>query len=182
MLTSPNALIENGTLKNGLLPALKSYLFLKMRFDTMTPIFEELCQQAIASFKPVIEEREIYTRSSRPSPAGKPVTRWSSLYLTDEKTALKMYAWHKEEMAKVGYSVEGEHRSAYAVAEDLLIKTENLLIHEMEPFTHVELSQLYKLDTRKKYLDLVVGLLVKLATDHDIELNIIAELSDKKRA
>ena len=44
------------------------------------------------------------------------------------------------------------------------------------------LNQLYVIENRKKYIDLIVGLLVKLSTEHNIPLNIIEEIQDKKRA
>ena len=182
MITSPNALLENGTLKNGLLPALKSYLFLKTNLDMMTPLFENVCSQALALFQPVVEDRELYKQCARPSPAGKPVTRWDSLCLTDDETAMKMYAWHKAQMAKHGHVVAGQHRCPFAVAENLLVQAENVLIREMEPFTQIMLNQLYVIENRKKYIDLIVGLLVKLSTEHNIPLNIIEEIQDKKRA
>jgi len=177
MINSPEDLLENGTFKKPILSALKSFLFLKTNLEIILPVHNEICELALAKFKPIVEDREVYKNSKRlNNRVGKPINKFTSLYLASDTITHQIYTWHKAELNKRGFKAEGDF-CPFLVAENTYNMAENLLIDVMSPYTGIEIKNLYDPEKRKKYVNIVLGLLISLADKEKIELNIIKEVS-----
>lgn len=173
-MSSIDELNDNGTLKPALVDALRSLLFTQTYLQTLKPHHDELCQQAIIIFKPVVEDKAYYKQSKRlKKTINKPITDYFHLYQASEQHAHKIYNWHKAQMAERGFVVEGEGRCPFAVAEAHNAEAERLLIDSMATYTGISSSSIWNMKLRAELIDKVQGLLISLASAQGIELNLL---------
>lgn len=94
---------------------------------------------------------------------GQPITRPKDLYLSsDETQCAAYYAACDKAHREHGFTGEEGHCPAL-IAENLVIETENALIAAAEPLFGIEVHHLWKMEDRRKYLDLLVGACLKTA-------------------
>jgi len=160
---SQENLMENGKVKAEIYLAVKSHLMASAFLEIMRPVHEKICNEAIKKFKPVVADRE-HNRVSgtrRRQMVGEPINDWNHLYRADEELFAQMSQYHKEEMAKAGYTVEKPTHCPFLVAEHMQRETVRVLIDTMEPYTGISSEKLWG-DKRDKFLDLTLRLLVTL--------------------
>lgn len=174
-IKKPEDLLENGSFKAGILSALKSYLFTQTVVEQMRPSHDEVSAAAMAKFKPVVEDRDYYRNSKRlKSDIGEFIESYEGLYQASDAACEEIYSYYAQEMAKRGYEAE-KGFCPWLVACNTHMKAEGVLIGVMEAYTGVSNVNLHIKGKREQYIKLVTGLLVKLATERKIELNIINE-------
>ncbi|MFT6909129.1 MAG: hypothetical protein ACJAS1_005840 [Oleiphilaceae bacterium] len=174
-ITSPEDLLEAGTFKAGILSALKSYLFTQTVVEHMRPSHDAVSKAAMEKFKPVVEDRAIYhTTKRKGSMVGNIIECYERLYLASDEATDVIYAYYAEEMANLGFKSEGG-KCPWLVACNIHMMAEGLLIDVMETYTQVSNTHVHIKGNRDKYVNIVVGLLVQVATKENIELNLIEE-------
>lgn len=174
-IKKPSDLLENGTFKAGILSALKNYLFTQTVVEHMRPAHDAVSKAAMEKFKPVVEDRPIYhTTKRKGSVVGSPITSYERLYHASDEATDAIYAYYAEEMAKQGFKGEG-NRCPWLIACNTQMMAEGLLIDVMEKYTQVSKTHVHIKGNRDKYVNVVVSLLVQVATKENIELNIIKE-------
>ena len=174
-IKSPSDLMVNGTFKAGILSALKCMLFSKTVVENMRPAHIAASNAAMAEFKPVVEDREIYRQSKRlNNSVNTPIEDFEKLYLASDKAAREVYDFYYKKMANSGFERDGD-KCPWLVANNTHCTSERLLIDVMQPYTKVSNTQLHIKGKRAKYIDVITGLLVSIADDEGISLNIIAE-------
>jgi len=177
-LTHPSQLLENGTFKTGILSALKNYLFTEVVVEEMRPKHDLICMTAIEKFKPVVEDREVYRNSKRLNNSiGNPIHSFDGLHQASDKVTNEIYTYHKAEMEKVGYKADGPF-CPWLVAENTKCAAERLLIEVMSKYTKISNVSLHIKGKRDDYLKVILKLLVTIACNEKIELNLIKETLD----
>lgn len=174
-IKKPSDLLENGTFKAGILSALKNFLFTQTVVEHMRPSHDAVSKAAMEKFKPVVEDRPIYHTSKRiGAVVGSPITSYERLYQASDEATDAIYAYYAEEMAKQGFKGEGD-KCPWLVACNTHMMAEGLLIDVMEPYTKISNIHVHIKGNRDKYINIIASLLVQVATDENIELNIIKE-------
>lgn len=149
--------------------ALISVLSATVFLETIRPISEGIEKDILDEFKPVVDNNQCGRIAER---VGEVIIRWDELYLASDETAKELYSHHKREMACKGFEADGE-RCPFLVAETTLREAKRILFQVMEPYTGIAERAILRLDVREKYLQLLLGLLVPLASQQGIELNIL---------
>ncbi|WP_257327127.1 hypothetical protein [Pseudoalteromonas rhizosphaerae] len=150
---------------SALISVLGATAFLEM----ITPISEGIRKDALDKFKPVVEDSQCGRITES---VGKVITRWDDLYLASDDAAKELYDFHKREMALKGFKADGEC-CPFLVAESTLREAKRILFSVMEPYTGIAERQILRLDTREKYLQILLSMLVPVASQQGIELNIL---------
>jgi hypothetical protein len=99
---------------------------------------------------------------------------YERLYLASDEATDVIYAYYAEEMGKLGFKSEGD-KCPWLVACNIHMMAEGLLIDVMETYTQVSNTHVHIKGNRDKYVNIVVSLLVQVATKENIELNLIEE-------
>ena len=176
MMKNQGDLFKDDKFKPGILEAIQCYLFAKVALREMRPTFEKVCDEALSKFSPVIGDRA-YIKEHPELAISKPITKWADIDLISDEMAAAIFPWHKQEMAKHGYTTQGQGRCPFGVAEVNLIEAETLLINIMAPFTGLDTENLTVLTDRKAMISILEGFLIKAAGDKGINLNIIKEVT-----
>jgi hypothetical protein len=149
--------------------ALISVLAATAFLETIRPISESIRQDALVKFKPVVEDN-VCGRITES--VGKLISRWDDLYLASAEDAKQLYDYHKREMALKGFKADGEC-CPFLVAESTLREAKSILFSVMEPYTGIADRHILQLEMREKYLQILLGMLVPMASQQGIELNIL---------
>jgi len=170
-MLSPREIEENGTMKPEILRALRSVLAAKAFVEILKPISVQIYKDAISKYKPRVSDafRKSKTFCKK---IGTPITDPEKLYKADEDKISKISKFHKAKLADKGFTAENKNHCPVLVAESLLSNAEFLLINIMETYTGIP-NRLLILDKRTHYLELVLKMLVTLATHRKIPLSIL---------
>ena len=141
--------------------------------ETIKPVSETIAKEALDTFKPIIADDKI---SRELGNTGQRITNWSDLYLAPKDAAHEIYRFHKRKLEEKGFSAPGD-QCPFLVAEMTALDAERILIDVMEPYTEISNKHLLLPDRRKRYLELIIGLLVNCAKVQGIELNLLKRAS-----
>lgn len=163
-------MLNNGKLKPELAAATSAVLIATAYLETMRPTYDQACKDAIAKFKPVVEDCEVNQICDEGN-IGKPIANVFELFKTSEQSASQIYAFIKDRLSAADFVTTNINHCAFLEAEHSVRTAKTLLIDTMYPYTSIKSEQLYT-KRRDKFIDLTLNCLVKLAYDTGVSLDV----------
>ena len=170
-------ILENGKLKSDIVIALQNFLFLKAKLAVIEPINAAICKKAMQKFKPTIvmddafKDCEVMARE-----VGKEITDFNELYQADDDLSSEIFAWHNAELAKAGFTEDNPKFCPFLVAQNDLSEAACIMINSVSDLTKLNSDRLYG-ENMKKAIKYVSGLLISVAKEQKIELNLLKDVA-----
>jgi len=168
-MITPNELLINGRLKAPILTALRTALIAQAYFETMKPIYEDVCDTVLKIHQPLVDASDFNRRTF--GDIGSPITQINDLYRANDDQAKAIYRDIKQKLALKGFTTSNSNYCAFAVAESTLREAERELVNVMQPYTNITNAMLCTTDKRHKFINLTLNCLVPLATQAGQGLN-----------
>lgn len=169
MTFSKEKIIENVKTKclQNILKSTKTVLEAKALVSAISPISDELRQQAIDKVEPTYYG---YTESGLPVPGiveltSTRITKWSQVSFANADEKQEIFSYYDKLMKQAGFG--DKPGVCYRLqCESLLLGAESVLIYELEDITGLQSRRLVLSEQRKKYLDICITAIVALNSDY----------------
>ena len=163
MPKNPNKLLTDETIT-----ALKAIIFYKTQIEIITPIHAETWQEILKKHQIVITDRGYQHEK-----IGEIALNYNDLLLLPVNTVRILSHDVNKLLSNEGFKTDNIDYCPLLVAKNNLMEAETFLINSLEQFTGISSDNLIKINNRNKYIELNLHLLIPIATEKGINLNIL---------